>query len=89
MYEGFEETYFSKFHFSHLQNAYQDPTIKYTYNFLMKIYLFILRFYFFIRESGRESKHRQTEWQAEAEGEAGSWPSKEPDAGLDPRMLGS
>jgi len=29
------------------------------------------------------------EWQAKAEGEAGSPWSREPDAGLDPRTLGS
>ena len=47
-----------------------------------------LRFYLFVRE--RESaEHRQTEWQADAEGEAGSPLSKEPDVGLYPRTLGS
>ena len=43
----------------------------------------------FIYRGGGKSEHRQTEWQAEAEGEAGSLPSKEPDVGLDPRTLGS
>ena len=33
--------------------------------------------------------HKQAEWQAEAEREAGSPLSKEPDMGLDPRTLGS
>jgi len=41
----------------------------------------------------REREHKQGEWQAEqaeqAEGEAGSPPSKEPDARLDPRTPGS
>ncbi|XP_059029618.1 ATP synthase subunit C lysine N-methyltransferase isoform X1 [Mustela lutreola] len=37
----------------------------------------------------RESEHRQTEWKAESEGEADSPWSKEPDAGLDLRTLGS
>ena len=36
----------------------------------------------------RERMHMQTEWQAEAEGEAGSLPNREPDVGLDPRTLG-
>ena len=39
--------------------------------------------------SERERRHKQAEWQAEAEGEAGFPPSKEPDVGLDPRTLGS
>jgi len=39
--------------------------------------------YLFVREKERVNKHRQGEWQAEAE--AGSPLSKEPDAGLDPR----
>ena len=71
-YEGFEETYFSKFHFSHLQNADHDPTIEYTHNFLMKIYLFILRFYLFIRESGQEraSTGRQNGRQRQREKQA-------------------
>ena len=43
----------------------------------------------FIYLFGREIEYRQVEWQAEAEGEAGSLWSKEPDVGLDPRMLGS
>ena len=45
--------------------------------------------YLFVRERESESEHRQTEWKAEAEGEAGSLWSKEPDVGLDPRTLGS
>lgn len=45
--------------------------------------------YLFVRERASESEHRQTEWKAESEGEAGSLRSKEPDVGLDPRMLGS
>ena len=54
-----------------------------------KIYLFI---YLFVRERERErekseSEHKQTEWQAE--GEAGLPMSKEPDPGLNPRILGS
>lgn len=32
--------------------------------------------------------HKQAEWQAEAEREAGSLWSKEPNIGLDPRTLG-
>jgi len=39
-------------------------------------------FYLFIHESQRERE-------AEAEEEAGSPPSRKPDAGLDPRALGS
>ena len=46
-----------------------------------KDYLFI-----YLSEEG-ESEHRQTEWQAEAEGETGSLLSKEPDVGLDSRTL--
>ena len=52
------------------------------------IYLFIFKkdfIYLFVRES----EHRQTEWQAEAEGEAGSLLRKEPDVGLDSRTPGS
>ena len=45
--------------------------------------------YLFICERESESEHRQTEWKAESEGEAGSLQSKEPDVGLDPRTLGS
>ena len=37
----------------------------------------------------RYREHKQAEWQAEAEREAGSLLSKEPDEGLDPRTLGS
>ena len=51
--------------------------------------MFFKILFIYQRERGRESEHRQTEWQAEAEGEADSPPSKEPDVGLDPRMLGS
>jgi len=43
-------------------------------------------FYLFICQGEREREHRQGEWQAE--GEAGSLLSKDPDAGLDPRTLG-
>ena len=55
---------------------------------------YFILFYFkivfiYLREGERASEHRQTEGQAEAEGEAGSPPSKEPDVGLDPRTLGS
>ena len=50
--------------------------------FSLFIYFF-KRFYLFVRESERsENEHKQTEWQAEAEGEAGSLLSKEPDVGL-------
>ena len=49
--------------------------------------IFLKRFYLFVRE--RESTHKQAERQVEREEEAGSLPSKEPDAGLDPRTLGS
>jgi len=37
----------------------------------------------------REQVHKQAERQAQGEGEAGFPPSREPDAGLDPRTLGS
>ena len=37
----------------------------------------------------REREHKQGEWQAEGEGDAGSPLSREPDAGFDPRTLGS
>jgi len=36
-----------------------------------------------------EREHKRGEWQAGAEGEAGSPQSKEPDVGLNPRTLGS
>ena len=36
-----------------------------------------------------EGTHKQGEWQAVGEGEAGSMLSKEPDVGLDLRTLGS
>jgi len=46
--------------------------------------------YLFIYLFVRESEYRQGEWQAEqAEGEADSLLSKEPDAGLNPRTSGS
>jgi len=35
------------------------------------------------------TEHKQGEWQAEAEGEAGSPQSREPDVGLNPRALRS
>ena len=44
---------------------------------------------YFIYLFDRESKHRQTEQQAEGEGEADSLLSREPNAGLDPRTPGS
>ena len=60
-------------------------------NFIVKLLFFFFKdlfIYLFVRERERsESEHKQTEWQAE--GEAGSLPSKEPDVGLDPRTLGS
>ena len=43
----------------------------------------------FIYSFVRESEHRQTERQAEAEGKAVSPLSKEPDVGLDSKTLGS
>ena len=47
----------------------------------------MLFIYFSERERVKEREHKQGEWQKE--GEAGSPLSKEPDAGLDPRTLGS
>ena len=41
------------------------------------------------REREHVWKHKQVERQAEAEGEADSPQSREPDVGLDPRTLGS
>ena len=41
------------------------------------------------RERERENKDKQVECQAEGEGEAGSQLSREPNAGLYPRTLGS
>ena len=41
------------------------------------------------KERERERENKQWEGQAEGEGEAGSPLSREPDAGLDPRTLGS
>ena len=53
---------------------------------LMRIYIiFFLRFYLFDRVGERE--HKQREWQADGEGEAGSPCRREPDVGLDPRTL--
>ena len=43
--------------------------------------------YLFDRENERE--HKQREWQAEGEGEAGSLQSKEPNVGLNLRTLRS
>ena len=43
--------------------------------------------YLFDREP--VSEHKQGEWLAESEGEAGFPLSREPDVGLDPRTLGS
>ena len=37
----------------------------------------------------KEGENKQGEWQAEGEGRAGSPLSREPNAGLDPRILGS
>ena len=66
---------------------------QYRYLCLLKfcndIFFKILFIYLSGTEGERASEHRQTERQAEAEGEAGSLPSKEPDAGLDSRTLGS
>ena len=42
-----------------------------------------------MREKEEEREHKQGEWHAEGEREAGSPLSREPDAGLDPRTLGS
>ena len=39
--------------------------------------------------SEREREHKEAEWQAEAEREAGSPLRKEPDVGLNPRTLRS
>ena len=43
----------------------------------------------FVWQSKRWRRHKQGEWQAEGEGEAGSLLSREPDVGLDPRTLRS
>jgi len=40
-----------------------------------------------LSERERANEHKQREWQAE--GETGFLLSKEPDVGLDPRILGS
>ena len=53
--------------------------------FLLCFVLFLKIIYLFIYQR----QWAQAEWQAEAEGEAGSLLSKEPDVGLDPRTLGS
>ena len=52
------------------------------------------RFYYFLKIlciylSEREREHKQGVLQTEGEEEAGSQRSREPDAGLDPRTLGS
>jgi len=48
---------------------------------------FVLRFYLFEREHVCAREHKQRDWQAERE--TGSLLRKEPDAGLNPRTLGS
>ena len=52
---------------------------------------FILLYFkiLFIYLTEREREHKLGEQQAEGEGEAGSLPNKEPDAGPYPRTLGS
>jgi len=53
---------------------------------------FFLRFFIYLFETEREivrERAQQGEWQAEGEGKAGFLLSREPDAGLNPRMLGS
>ena len=52
------------------------------------IYFFFLRFYF-IYLTKKEREHKQRDWQAEEEGEAGSAMSRKPDAELDSIALGS
>ena len=52
-------------------------------------YLFFKRFYLFIYMTERERAHTQAGREANGQGEAGSLLSREPDAGLDPRTLGS
>lgn len=47
---------------------------------------FLLRFYLFLCQGERVSRHKQGEWQAERE--PGPPLSKEPSVGLDPKTLG-
>ena len=63
---------------TYMMYKYFLPFVRLPLYFEAFIYLFV-----------RESEHKQTERQAEAEGEADSPLSKEPDAGLDPWTLGS
>jgi len=55
----------------------------------LSFYFILFFFKDFIYLFDREREHKQGEWQAEAEREAGSPPSRETDVGLDPRTLGS
>jgi len=54
----------------------------YTLNILLGVVLSFFKILF-------EREHKQGEWQAEGEGEAGSPLNREPDVGLDPRTPGS
>ena len=50
----------------------------------LKLFNYLLDF---ISLFDREREHKQEEWQAEGEGEAGFLLSREPNVGLDPRTL--
>ena len=54
------------------------------------LYLSFLKILFvYLTERERERERKLAEWQAEEDREAGLLPSSEPDAGLNPRTLGS
>ena len=74
-----------------MQRKGNPPTllvgINLVYSFIHSfIHLFIFKILFIYLT---ERDHKQAERQAEREEEAGSLLSREPDAGLDPRTLGS
>ena len=56
-------------------------------NLIVTLYLSIFKDFVYLTERERELK--LAEWQAEEDREAGLLPSSEPDAGLNPRTLGS
>ena len=56
---------------------------------LMSTQFYFLKYFIYLFDRTRESEHKQREWHAEGEGEAGSLLSREPNVGLNPRTLGS
>jgi len=73
-----------RYYFLHEYYLFRHISFRDGKQLIMKAFWFFFKILFICQ---KESEHKQGELQVE--GEAGSPPSKEPDAGLYPRTLGS